>query len=314
MLMQQSKAPQDNPARDEISRTSQPSSSLAEGANVAALREMSEALNASPKVTAQRRLADTINGGRAATNGLLSGNPAQRAADLTDEDFAPEVEEQELEEDVGALSNAPVQRKVPVGGETSKPEPQAGSYRARGGQTTVFDAEKHARSQFSFGTKTRTEVFQRYNPQKVGDRIVSIRAAHGEQVNVEGVQLDHQTSWDNIAAAMTAHNKAMKARKEKNINQYYTLWDAKMYYSDQSNLVPALGALNASAGAKGVNAMGRIHYGLESAQGTLQTSWMNLQAGLTTVGGGMSDAAAEKVATLMLGMARAMNEATELLL
>ena len=133
-------------------------------------------------------------------------------------------------------------------------------------------------------------------------------------MNVEGVQLDHQVSWDRIAAAMTTHNKAMSNRGERDKSNYYTLWDAKMYYNDQQNLLPALAALNASGGTEGVGEVPRIHYGLESVQGTLQTSWMNLQAGLVAVGGGMSEEAVEEVATLMLKISSAMNDVTERLL
>ena len=113
---------------------------------------------------------------------------------------------------------------------------------------------------------------------------------------------------------MTTHNKAMSNRGERDKSNYYTLWDAKMYYNDQQNLLPALAALNASGGTEGVGEVPRIHYGLESVQGTLQTSWMNLQAGLVAVGGGMSEEAVEEVATLMLKISSAMNDVTERLL
>ena len=211
-------------------------------------------------------------------------------------------------------ADKPIQRAVPMGGETEKPVPDAGSYRARGGQNTIFDAELHPRSKFSFGSNTRTEVFEQFNPQRVGNRIVSVRATNGEQMNVEGLQLDHERSWDNIARVMTEHNRALKETGEEDMDAFYTLWDAKMYYNDQPNLQPAPGGLNAAAGTEGVTATSETHYGLQAVQGELQTTWMNLQAGLTAVGEGVSEETALEVAELMWNVMRAMNDVTERLL
>jgi hypothetical protein len=208
-------------------------------------------------------------------------------------------------------ANQPIQRQVPKGGENTKPVPSTGTYVARGGKDVIYDSAKYPRSKFSFGTHAREEVFERYNPQRVGHRIISIRASSGEQVNVEGIQLDHQESWDRISKTMMDHNTQVIGSGKTDINAYYTLWDAKMYYNDIANLVPALGGLNAAAGAAGVNEMPRIHYGLESTLGTIQTSWTNLQAGMTAVGQGMSKEAVDEMAVLLLGIARAMNDATE---
>jgi hypothetical protein len=110
---------------------------------------------------------------------------------------------------------------------------------------------------------------------------------------------------------MGAHNGELRRRGIGDISQYYTLWDAKMYYNDQSNLVPALGGINAAAGAQGVRAIPRIHHGLEIAIGQIQTSWMNLQAGLGSVGEGISESAAEDTAGLLLAIAREMNVVTD---
>jgi hypothetical protein len=130
-------------------------------------------------------------------------------------------------------------------------------------------------------------------------------------VNVAGIQLDHQQSWDRIASTMTQHNLGQRRGGVTDAQSYYTVWDAKMYYNDQPNLVPALGGLNAAAGARGVDLMPRIHYGLESTIGTLQTSWMNLQAGLTAVGDEMNESGVFEVAESLLAMARRMNEITD---
>jgi hypothetical protein len=198
-----------------------------------------------------------------------------------------------------------VQRAVPQGHIAIKPVAEAGSYVARGGQNIPFNSAHHPRSQFSFGAHTRNAVFERYNPTMVGNRIVSIRAHNGEQVNVEGVQLDHQVSWANISATMDANNQSLIRPFD------YSLWDAKMYYNDLGNLVPALGALNAAAGVQGVGEVPRIHGGLELSTSRIQLSWMNLQAGLTSTGVGMSEDAVERVATLLFGVAHEMDRITE---
>jgi len=205
-----------------------------------------------------------------------------------------------------------IQRVVPPNGDGKSKEVPNTVYTARGGVNTPFSKEAFPRSKFSFGSKTRNAVFLRYNPQFVGDRIVSIRSSTGEQVNVEGVQLDHQTSWDSISTAMDAHNK--KLGKSWNNKTGYSLWDAKMYYNDIDNLVPALGSINASAGERGVNEMPRIHHGLEIYQGNIQTAWMNLQAGLVAVGEGISDENAVRIANLLSNVTREMNNVTEELL
>jgi len=205
-----------------------------------------------------------------------------------------------------------IQRQVPPnGGGLSKEVPNT-QYTAIGGKNTPFFKDAFPRSKFSFGSKTRNAVFLRYNPQFVGDRIVSIRSSTGEQVNVEGIQLDHQTSWDSISTAMDDHNK--KLGESWNNKTGYTLWDAKMYYNDIDNLVPALGSINASAGERGVNEIPRIHHGLEIYQGNIQTAWMNLQAGLVAVGEGISDENAVRIAILLSNVTREMNNVTEELL
>ena len=205
-----------------------------------------------------------------------------------------------------------VQRQVPPQANGAYKENPNTDYVAIGGKDTPFYKDKFPRSKFSFGSKTRNAVFLRYNPQFVGNRIVSIRSSTGEQVNVEGIQLDHQVSWDTISNYMDAHNR--KLGGGWNNKHGYSLWDAKMYYNDINNLVPALGAINASAGELGVNEIPRIHRGLEIYQGNIQSAWMNLQAGLVAVGHGISDENAERIANLLNGITKEMNDVTEELL
>ncbi|PRY90705.1 hypothetical protein [Mongoliibacter ruber] len=203
------------------------------------------------------------------------------------------------------VSTPVIQRQVPQGSDSKQKEIPNTVYTARGGENKMFNKDRYPRKNFSFGAHTRNAVFMRYNPQFAGNRIISIRGNSGEQVNVEGVQLDHQISWDTIANAMHDHN-INHGRDWK-----YSLFDAKMYYNDIENLLPALGAINASAGKLGVNEMPRIHHGLEIYQGNLQTAWMNLQAGLVAVGHGITDENAEKIAILLHNVTSSMNDVTE---
>ena len=187
-----------------------------------------------------------------------------------------------LDNSLSVSIGAVVQRAVPGDGTPFKPVANTGSYRARGGQDTRFDSDAHTRARFGFGTNTRYEVFSRYNLTMQGNRIVSIRASNGEQVNVEGIQLDHQVSWDNISTEMDRKNN-------EGTDQFYSFWDAKMYYNDIGNLAPAIGALNAAAGAGGVAVEPRQSPTIEAAVGAVQHSWMNLQQVMVALNSGQGN-------------------------
>lgn len=186
---------------------------------------------------------------------------------------------------------------------------------ARGGRDTIYDALVHPRSKFSFGANTRREVLavKGNNPQYVGHRLVSVRdSASGQQVSVEAVQLDHQgSSWTNISDVMMRHNAQASATGVTDRNVYYSLWDAKMYYNDQPNLAPAQANLNAAAGGSGVTPETGVDTRLGLYIGQIQTSWMNLQQGLSSVGTGLSDDAAAEVAGLLAGVRDAMYSVTD---
>ncbi len=188
-----------------------------------------------------------------------------------------------------------VQRVVPTENMTFKPVANTGSYMARGGQNVKFNQAVHTRKRFSFGTNTRYEVFRRFNPTMQGNRIISIRASNGEQVNVNGIQLDHQISWDRISSEMQRYNNT-------NPQNPYTFWDAKMYYNDIDNLVPALGALNAAAGADGVGVETRLNENVEGAVGTVQHSWMHLQQVMAALnnGQGFTQVSDEELTNILL--------------
>ena len=207
------------------------------------------------------------------------------------------------------VDQPPLQRQVPPHGGGQAKEVANTVYTARGGDNVRFDKDEHTRGKFSFGAKTKYAVFSRFNPVYAGRRIISVEDSNRRQVNVAGLQLDHQTSWDTISATMHAHNQALGAGWNRNVG--YSLWDAKMYYNDIDNLVPALGGINAAAGARGVDLAEEIHPGLSIFQGRLQGAWMNLQAGLSAVGTGVSDEVAEHIATQLGNIASLMENTTE---
>jgi len=182
-----------------------------------------------------------------------------------------------------SLSNEVVQRAVPtVGNTVPKPIPNTGSYRARGGQRQIFSIADFPREVFNFGSNTRQEVLRRpeFNPQPPIGRVATITDITGQRVNVEGVQLDHNQSWHNIATAMQIHNQNLRQQGIQDINQFYTYYDAKMYYNDISNLYPVLGAINAAAGAAGVEAAQPIPEALSEVLDVLSDSTNHLRASL----------------------------------
>lgn len=204
-----------------------------------------------------------------------------------------------------ASSRLPVQRQVPEGDEEEKPVAETGSYTARGGDGTIYSKREHPRHSFQLGSKTRYEVFANYNPQYAGNRIISIFLSDGGHTNVEGVQLDHRRSWDDISDTMNRNNENPASLFK------YTHWDAKMYYNDQPNLHPVLANLNAAAGANGVDNVSRLHYGLESGAGDLQTAWMNLQQTLSGMSPSIGESAVDPIWIRLNAITQNMNQLSE---
>lgn len=172
--------------------------------------------------------------------------------------------------------NMNIQRQVPTNpNKEPHPKPETGSYMAHS-DDTIFDKNIHKRSMFHFGSKTRDEVLSKeeFNPQIVGRHVVAIQDSTGQSNNVEGIQLDHKVSWENIAETMHTHNDMVNSGE---IETYYTLHEARMYYNDQSNLHPVLGALNASAGSMGVALTQYPNPRIAPHIGEFETSWMNFQ-------------------------------------
>jgi len=210
-----------------------------------------------------------------------------------------------------------LQRAVPTSIGLPKPQAETGSYVPRGGGSTEYDAATHPRSKFSFGSNTRDEVLRRpeFSPQIVGHNVISVVCEGSQQqVNVQGIQLDHSVSWDSISGVMMSHNRALHdGRQPFDPSRYYTLHDAKQYYNDQPNLKPALAGLNASAGAAGVRAAGMINELLQPYVGQIQTSFMNLQQALGSGAGLGPEAAAEieQVAIELANVRNSINEITD---
>lgn len=185
---------------------------------------------------------------------------------------------------ISTISNEVVQRAVPSPGHTyPKPIPTTGSYRARGGEDLIFSMARFPREVFRFGNNTRQEVLSRpeFHPQPPHGRVATITDLSTHQrVNVEGAQLDHRLSWFDIASAMENHNRALLAQNVQDMGEYYTFFDAKMYYNDLENLFPVLGAMNAAAGAAGVAAAAPIPEVLRGVLDVLSDSTNHLRATL----------------------------------
>lgn len=170
--------------------------------------------------------------------------------------------------------NNVVQRAVP-GQAAFKPAPNTGRYRARGGENVMFSRAQHPRGRFAFGTHTRREVFKNFHHCiDVAGNVVAVMTAENRVANVAGVQLDHRFSWDNISGNMDAHNQQ---QADRNPGNCYTLWDAKMYYNDLTNLQPSLAANNAAAGNAGVLQGAPLNPVLAESMVVLHNQWMHLQ-------------------------------------
>lgn len=100
-----------------------------------------------------------------------------------------------------------IQCRVPYSVLEEPPIAETGSYNPRA-DDEIFRKNLHRRSQFKFGSKTRDEVLGKpeYHPRYIGTRVVSIIDSSGQYNNVEGIQLDHAQSWENIANIMDSHN------------------------------------------------------------------------------------------------------------
>lgn len=158
------------------------------------------------------------------------------------------------------------QRAVPTATGQPHPVPETGSYQATpGAKNVTYNSKDYPRSKFSFGKYTRNEVLAKYPHSKVGNRIVAVQdQSSGQMVNVEGIHLDHKVSWDSMSAIM-------------NSDKNYSLYEARMYYNDQSNLHPTLGGLNSGAGNSGIQVLEQKYPQVNAKIAGIQTSWMNLQ-------------------------------------
>lgn len=173
-----------------------------------------------------------------------------------------------------------VQRAVPTGTGLPKPVPQTSNYKAQNkAKETKFTKAAYPRSKFSFGVYTRGAVLMHFNPTGIGSNPSTVMTSTGHQVNTQAVQLDHQPqSWANIADIMDTHNTSQGKNKIPfNDTDYYTLWDARMYYNDVTNLRPAMGSDNASGGSEGVTVSAPMHLQLQATLGHTVHAMTNLQ-------------------------------------
>lgn len=175
---------------------------------------------------------------------------------------------------------AVVQRAVPTSLGLPKPVPETSKYKAQGkAKETVFYKGDYPRSKFSFGVYTRGAVLAQFNPTGIGTNPSTVMTSTGHQTNTQAVQLDHYPqSWANIADIMNSHNVAQDHKKVPfSEDAYYTLWDARMYYNDVTNLKPAMGSDNASGGSEGVTVAAPMHEFLNVSLGNAVHAMTNLQ-------------------------------------
>lgn len=178
---------------------------------------------------------------------------------------------------------AVVQRAVPTSTGLPKPVPATSNYKAQNkAKETMFTKSAYPRSKFSFGVYTRGAVLMHFNPTGIGTNPSTVMTSTGHQVNTQAVQLDHQPqSWANMADVMDTHNaNQVKNKVPFNDTDYYTLWDARMYYNDVTNLRPAMGSDNASGGSEGVMVAAPMHEHLQKALAHAIHSMENLQGTL----------------------------------
>ncbi len=181
---------------------------------------------------------------------------------------------------ITAPTGAVIQRAVPTAIGLPKPVPLTDHYMAQArANNTMFTKAGYPRSSFSFGVYTRGAVLSRFNPTGIGHHAQTVMTSTGHQVNTQAVQLDHQPqSWANIANIMDAHNATQQHHRVPfSAAAYYTLWDARMYYNDVTNLRPAMGSDNASGGADGVAVAAPMHDQLNVTLGAAVQSMSHLQ-------------------------------------
>jgi|GEM_PF-6584608 len=207
--------------------------------------------------------------------------PTLRLGDAVpvNDDKALEREADTMGRKAAALGAATVQRAVPTNADLPKPVAVTGTYAAQNAARLVrYSSANQPRRDFAFGQHTRAEVLARFHPTYRDGEIESVRVVTGSQENASGVQLDHRISWHNISAFMDQRNATAYADDpDPAADDVYSLWDARMYYNDQTNLQPALGSENAGGGAHGVHAAPEINDDLAQAVAQTHAAWMATQ-------------------------------------
>jgi len=181
------------------------------------------------------------------------------------------------------------QRAVPQDANLPKPLAETGGYVANeGAKADIYSSKKYPRGNFAFGGNTRNQVLANHRATYYDKQIESVRVITGSQENQKGVQLDHRVSWSNIETYMDQRNKPAIAAIDDDADlpaeSWYSLWDARMYYNDQTNLFPVLASDNAAAGADGVKPAPDIHKDLAVAVANTHSRWMALQRDVNLLG------------------------------
>lgn len=174
-----------------------------------------------------------------------------------------------------------VQRAVPQNTGLPKPAPETYHYQAQvSAKNTMFVKANYPRSAFSFGTNTRAGVLSQshFEPTGLGNLPNTVMTVSGHQANTQSVQLDHNPrSWADISDTMEEHNADLHQTHPYNRDTFYSVWDARMYYNDITNLRPAMGSDNASGGADGAHVAAPMHEGIRTSMATAFQSVTELQ-------------------------------------
>jgi hypothetical protein len=116
------------------------------------------------------------------------------------------------------------------------------------------------RKKLTFAESTKTQIKFEYLGTSGSLNVIGVSKTGQVPLSVETIQLDHVNAWEGIEAelfqvAASLTNKEMNWQDwmkgyyaEENGEFFPTMWGARMYYNDLSNLRPMTGSANASKG------------------------------------------------------------------
>lgn len=169
---------------------------------------------------------------------------------------------------------APITKTSPSAAALQRhPKPSLGEPKTYG----LYEAQKSSKNQEftgdtkpTFGPRLYTLRLSEFaGAEEKSNSIIANSTTGRRPVTREFVQLDHNPSWDERKndllnfAINNPNSKTLESYKEKGLYRQIgkkivpSVYAARMYYNDYDSLVPASPGMNASAGAKGVDSVGR---------------------------------------------------------